>query len=85
MKRRDLKHITEIDTFRMEDIVCPYCGYHHDFNYELLGNIQAADEDLLDLDCEDCGRYFIFQIHISINFTSFTEAEFAESNVGEER
>ena len=53
----------------MKDIECPYCNYPQDVNHD---DGQGYDEnELHEMECENCGKVFTFTTFISYSYTSY--------------
>jgi DNA-directed RNA polymerase subunit RPC12/RpoP len=51
-----------LDTFRTENIICPYCKYQDKDSWEL--------EDSDDYQCPECGEEFYVEKVIDIKYTT---------------
>jgi len=53
----------EIEHNSTDEIICPWCGYHHGDEWEL-----SLDSD--DLICDDCEKEFHYNRDVSISYTT---------------
>ena len=54
--------IDELDTWRTDEIVCPYCGYVFDESYEYIG------DELVE--CPDCMKKFELESEEIVEYTT---------------
>lgn len=46
----------QIDCWRTDEVVCPYCGFEHTDSWEWFSG--AANYNSKKIECEDCNRKF---------------------------
>jgi len=59
------------DTEFTDNIICPHCGYVFNDSWEY--SVDMNDGDTYVLECDDCGKEFELEVHISIEYSTFKE------------
>ena len=64
-------NIIKIDTEYKRELICPYCGHEQDTQtmYEFVTTWGDSGEERT-CECEDCGKTFIVEEHVSRSFTT---------------
>ena len=57
----------EFETWREEEIICPYCGYKYDDSWEFLGGEwETSGEE----ECAECGKNFEWDSECDIKYST---------------
>ena len=61
--------MNDIDTFRADEAVCPYCGHEHDDSWEFFSG-SDGDGSETTVTCNECDKDFILRLHVDVCYTS---------------
>ena len=53
----------------MSDIECPYCQHEQEVNHD--DGFGYEENELHEVQCHECNKYFVFTTYISYSYTSY--------------